>query len=290
VRSSGLRGQCASEIIGRSVLSATSIEAYFRSAAARLYDVLDMPPFYVVLHPTDPAPWFNYARPLEPISGVTPAGNSISEEPSPSALRQAIADLRGVFVNKGLAPRFEFVEEFAPALDGVLLEEGYVEHARMLLLACGPATLRAVPSVPGLKIAALAPEAATTDWQAFLTLQQQGFGEGEAAAVTEADADQFGQGLRAGNQAFVATLNDVPAGVAGFTVPVNGLTELVGITTLQAFRGRGIGAALTAHAARAAFDRGVTTAFLVAENHGAARVYERAGFAAYATALAYGEG
>ena len=53
----------ATEALRLSMLSPTSIETYFRSATARLYETLDVPPFYLVLHPTDPAPWFNYVRP-----------------------------------------------------------------------------------------------------------------------------------------------------------------------------------------------------------------------------------
>jgi predicted GNAT family acetyltransferase len=72
-----------------------------------------------------------------------------------------------------------------------------------------------------------------------------------------------------------------------FTEIHEGVTELVGITTLSPFRRRGIAAALTAYMTLIAFQQGATLVFLIAANAQAGRVYERAGFLPCATRVIY---
>ena len=78
-------------------------------------------------------------------------------------------------------------------------------------------------------------------------------------------------------------------GAMMFTAPLDGLTELAGGTTIAAYRRRGIGAAMIAAAAAAAFERGVEITFLTAASEYASSVFQRAGFQPYATALVYFE-
>jgi predicted GNAT family acetyltransferase len=63
------------------------------------------------------------------------------------------------------------------------------------------------------------------------------------------------------------------------TVPSRGVTEIAGIGVLASHRRRGIATAITARLTADAFAAGVTTAFLTPGDHGAQRVYQRAGFA-----------
>ena len=63
-----------------------------------------------------------------------------------------------------------------------------------------------------------------------------------------------------------------------FLDPQDGLTELVGICTLESHRRRGLAGSLTRTALVAAFARGVFVAFLSAADARAGRVYEAAGF------------
>jgi predicted GNAT family acetyltransferase len=72
-----------------------------------------------------------------------------------------------------------------------------------------------------------------------------------------------------------------------YTAPLDGLTELVGGTTLEAYRRRGIGAAMVAAAAADAFGRGVEIVLLTAASEHASGVFQRAGFRLYGTGLAY---
>jgi predicted GNAT family acetyltransferase len=59
--------------------------------------------------------------------------------------------------------------------------------------------------------------------------------------------------------------------------PHDGLTELTSIGVRDAFRRRGIGAAMAGWLAQAALDRGLSV-FLMAAGPDEARIYARAGF------------
>ena len=72
-----------------------------------------------------------------------------------------------------------------------------------------------------------------------------------------------------------------------FTSPRAGVTELMGIATLEQYRGRGIAAALTAYMASAAFTQGCDLVFLTAVSAAARRAYERAGFHPMGDELTY---
>jgi predicted GNAT family acetyltransferase len=74
-----------------------------------------------------------------------------------------------------------------------------------------------------------------------------------------------------------------PIGV-GSHQPLNGVTEIVGVATLPAYRRRGVGAAVTGALADDAVRRGIRTVFLSAADADVARLYERLGFRRVATA------
>src|ERR1039457_5348120 len=84
-----------------------------------------------------------------------------------------------------------------------------------------------------------------------------------------------------------ARIGSAPVATAMIQPPHDGLTELVGVSTLEAFRRRGIGGFLSFAAVRTAFDRGVSLAFLSAADARAGRVYEAAGFSPAGHSLFY---
>jgi GNAT superfamily N-acetyltransferase len=59
---------------------------------------------------------------------------------------------------------------------------------------------------------------------------------------------------------------------------IDKMSEVVGIGVAEPARRQGIGAALSAAAARAAFSEGASVALLTPGDDNTARVYERAGF------------
>ncbi|TML05000.1 MAG: GNAT family N-acetyltransferase, partial [Actinobacteria bacterium] len=68
-------------------------------------------------------------------------------------------------------------------------------------------------------------------------------------------------------------------GGASWTLVLDQMTEVAGIGVLEDRRRRGIAGALTAEATRQGFLEGARMAVLVPGHEGAARVYERAGYA-----------
>ncbi|MBV9134909.1 MAG: GNAT family N-acetyltransferase, partial [Chloroflexi bacterium] len=74
-----------------------------------------------------------------------------------------------------------------------------------------------------------------------------------------------------------------PVGVGGHN-PLNGITEIVGVGVLPAFRRRGIAAALTRALVDDARRRNIGTVFLSAGDDNVARLYARIGFRTVATA------
>jgi ribosomal protein S18 acetylase RimI-like enzyme len=247
------------------------LQDYLRHSASEAYQSVAVPPFTAFLHPTSVSPWSNYAIPDSAAHGN---------------LAEPIAALQAVFRDRGRQPRLEYIEEFAPELGPALRAAGLYETDRLQLMACTPETARPAATVPGLSIVMFGADGALSDALDLVTAQRQGFEPGHAPTVTEADTRQFLERLGTG-RAVLGRVDDEPAGAAVFTRPFAGVTELVGIATPLAFRGRGIASALTAAATQAAFAQGVELVCLSAANAQAGRVYERVGFQPVATTLFY---
>ncbi|HYN88498.1 MAG TPA: GNAT family N-acetyltransferase [Ardenticatenaceae bacterium] len=248
------------------------LEAYVRHINELQYDTVCLPPFVLFFTPGDPSPYGNYAKPLEPVGGDLGAPLEL---------------LRGEFRGRGRLPRFEFVEQFAPDLAAALAAAGFQEESRLHLMVCTPETFRPAPPVAGLEVMALGPHSPRRDVRALLRVQREGFG---MVGDELQEGDDLPRAMQGGSQAFLARLDGQAVGAGGYQRPYGGVTEVVGIATLEAFRRRGVATALTAAATRMAFDNGVAIAFLTAGDERAGRVYERVGFRPFATMLAYSDG
>jgi predicted GNAT family acetyltransferase len=187
-----------------------------------------------------------------------------------------IEALSAAYSERGRVPRLEWVESRAPGLATALEAAGFACEARLDLMTCTPETLRDVP----------APEGVTLE-----VLEAGDASERELLVTTRASYDDAGEtpddatlGTSVG---VLARVDGEPAGGGQFTVPFDGLTEVAGIGVLPRFRRRGIAAAVTSRLTREAFARGVTLAFLTPGDDDTRRVYERAGYAATSTVLAY---
>jgi ribosomal protein S18 acetylase RimI-like enzyme len=258
------------------MLSHVRLETYMRRAAMLGREAVETPPFVCLFSPHDPLRFFNYAKPLEPVGAEW------------NGLDEALAALRQAFRTRQRMPRLEFIEEFAPDLGPALAAAGFSLEDRYPLLVSTPETLRQTSPIDGLTITTLTPDSPADDLLACLSVQQQGFGEIAGDPPTLADVDDLRANL-AREGAFLARLADVPAGAMMYTAPLDGLTELVGGTTLEAYRRRGIGAAMVAAAAADAFGRDVEIVLLTAASEHASHVFQRVGFRWYGTGLAYAE-
>ena len=121
--------------------------------------------------------------------------------------------------------------------------------------------------------------------QELLSVLHQAFG-GTSAHVTEEEAAQHRQRY-AGLQTFAAQLEGQIVGGGSLTQSYDGLSELAGVGTLEALRGRGVAAAVCAKAVETAFAQGIDLVFLTAGDERAGRVYARVGFQYAGTGLSY---
>jgi GNAT superfamily N-acetyltransferase len=249
------------------------LQDYLREIAIKSYDAVPCSPFTLFFHPNDALIFFNYAIPdgrvVDDFQGVFP-------------------EVRKAFAARNRRARFEFIEEYSPQLARAIASGGFEEESRLHLMLCTPRAFRAAPQVEELNITVLDGRSPLRDAQDFLTTRSAGFEGESAAAATESEAERFVKGVgRSRTTHFLGRMDGKAVGVASYSAPLRGLTEVAGITTIEAYRGQGIGSALTSFAVQEAFGHGVNAAFLSAADQRADRVYRRLGFRATATALAY---
>jgi GNAT superfamily N-acetyltransferase len=250
---------------------AARIQGFLRENARLRYDAVPVPPFTLFLHPASSLPESNYAIPDEPLTAPPPGG---------------LGALRSAFLARARHPRLVFVAACAPALAAACTAAGWLEMAREQLMVVTAPALRPPPPAPGLAIEMLDAGSPLEAVRESLDTNERGFNPGFTERTSEADAVVFREGLVT-SRAFTARLDGQAVAAGMFTTPQAGVTELAGITTLAPFRRRGIGAALTAAMARAAFDSGLDLVFLGTHEEATAHVYERVGFRPCSTLLTY---
>jgi GNAT superfamily N-acetyltransferase len=249
---------------------AARIQACFRENASIGHEAIAVPPFTLFFHGTDKSRDNNFALPEMPVKG---------------AIQDSLRQIQAEFARRGCTPRVQFLEVFAPALPDQLKIAGYYEAKRWPIWVCTPAQLQTVPEVPGLEMVTVSAESSLAEVKEAWDANALGY-DLQAELATNEQAELFREGLTT-SRAFTARLNGQMAG-AGMFNPIHvGVTELVGITTLEPFRRRGIATFLTAFATQAAFAHGANVAFLTPENEPAGRVYERVGYRLYGTMVVY---
>ncbi len=246
------------------------IQAYMRANAAARLETLSVGRFTLFLHPTDTGPDESFAVPNIPMAGEEHA---------------SLSEIESVFAERGRVPCVQFVDSYAPSLASRLQEAGYHERKHWPVLACTRLSLRAPPAVPGLEMVTLSSESSLEDVREGWNVNALGF-DPSAELATDEQADEFRKSLVSA-RAFTARLGGTAVGAGMFVDVRDGLTELMGITTLERYRRRSIATHLTAFATSVAFDLGVEIAFLVAASDEAARVYRRIGYDPIGSFLAY---
>jgi len=247
------------------VADAGRLQQALRVMAAPGRTVVLVPPFTLFLHLSDPMRFLNYAIPDAPVA--------------PDAA--AIEALRAAFRRHNRLPRLEWVEEAAPCLARALTNAGMQEELRTPLMACEPHELvSADASVESLVVAPVVDE----ELRELADLQRAAFGQPSLAPDAEPSDPR-----RGGGGAVLARVAGVPAAAAAWTAPVDGVTEIVGVATGEAWRRRGLAGTVTAAAGRGAFAAGASVCILSPGGETAQRVYERAGFHRVATMLHYSD-
>ncbi|WP_371799287.1 GNAT family N-acetyltransferase [Streptomyces sp. NBC_01707] len=233
------------------------VQSHTRTLALRSPDHLRIGPFTVRHNPDWQLKYANYAIPDQ------------GAEPTAADVQALIAAFR----ERDRMPRLEYLPGGAPAVEPALLAAGFTVENRAPILACSPADLLPPKPVDALVITEPATDA---EFDAAARVQHHGYGGtgepegGEAAWLRNAAAG--------GGVAALATVDGVPAGVGGCSVPVDGLTELAGLAVADAFRRRGIGAALSAHLTATAFARGCRVVWLEPGDADVERIYAGIGY------------
>ncbi|MGW1815092.1 GNAT family N-acetyltransferase [Streptomyces sp. NPDC002125] len=235
----------------------TAIQNYVRTLTLSSPDHYRVGPFTVRHNPGWELKFANYAIPDQ---GAEPTAGDI-------------ADLVTAFREHERLPRLEFLPSWAPAVEPALLAAGFTVESRAPVMACAPDGLLPPKPVDGLRVS----EPVTADeFTAAAAVQHTGFGgeggpdDGEIAWLRGASA---GGGVSA-----LATLDGLPAGAGGCSVPADGIGELAGLAVVEAFRRRGVGAALSAWLTRTAFERGFHTVWLEPGGPDVERVYAGIGY------------
>lgn len=253
----------------------TRIQAQLSAAASENFDTVALSPFTLYINPDSDSPWNNYAIPDEPVTGD---------------MASTIDALCVAFRAQERQPRLEYIDEFTPALAPALAAYGFTEEMHTQLMICTPATYLMAPPSATLHIDRIPDNGSLELFQDLMTVQSRAFGDDNAPRVDVVEADQFRTRF-ASTQFFAAWLTEHQkqsmVSVASLMAPFDGITEIAGIATLQAYRRQGIATALTAHAVQQAFAQGITGVFLTAADAAAGRVYERVGFYTIGTGLAY---
>ncbi|MEU9045777.1 MULTISPECIES: GNAT family N-acetyltransferase [unclassified Kitasatospora] len=199
----------------------------------------------------------------------------------------------------GVPEAFEWVAEQNPELRAAVEAAGLTVHEHPLLVL-GPQDEPAPPPVPaeGVEVrvlAADAPELAEAVAVPHVAFGAPGtaIGAAGAAELAESAARLTADGgvartvqrITDGVTALAAALDGSDVLSAGQYNPVGPVGELVGVGTLPSARRRGLGLAVTAALVAHARANGVRTVFLSASDEDVARIYRRAGFRLFATAL-----
>lgn len=278
--------------------TAERVQASIRAVNAAGREAIEAGDFVLYRHGSSDHPYLNYAVPGEEAArgaqvaaleaGAAPAPDAALEAaaPAPEAGRpdavsppgpawRGLDALRAAFAAHDLRPRLEFVAECAPGLEDALLGAGFEIEDRLPVMTCTRDQARTVLPPDGVTLTPVAPD----DAPAYRILGAEAFGsppptERELAAPPPAGG-------------LLARLDGEPVGIGVHTTVAEGVSEVAGIGVREAFRRRGIAAAITYAAATAAFLEGAELCFLTPGDEGAERVYARAGFTRAGTTMVH---
>ncbi|MFE7564454.1 GNAT family N-acetyltransferase [Kitasatospora sp. NPDC057500] len=257
------------------------IERYYDAVPRSAARVEDFGPLSLFVR--EGAGWPYYARPALGHEGPAATAGDV---------RRVLERQREL----GLPEAFEWVAEHDPLLRAAVEEAGLAVHEHPLLVL-GPR--QEAPAAPGAAavrvLAADDPSLAHALAVPHLAFDEPGTGTGSAGATelaararvlaTDGSAQRVAERIASGHTVLAAAFEDGTPLCAGQHNPVGPVTEVAGVGTLPSARRRGLGLAVTAALVAHARAHGVRTVFLSAADEDVARIYRRAGFRPFATAL-----
>ena len=241
------------------------IEATNTQVTAKQREVIIVGSFQAMINPTTDLTWLNYAVPIAPL------GTS-------AEVAQALVELRHVFRERDRILRFEFTESLWPTLPTALEDAGLRTEARHPMMLCTPTDFQPYQA-SAVQVQLLTPDAHPDILFACVTIPKQCFSlHNTAQAPTTQEINELKEQIYKGMmQGALAYINGIPAGV-GFTLPMLGISELVGVATLPAQRRRGVAKTLCSTLIKDHFQTGGELVWLAAGDAIAQAIYEHIGF------------
>jgi GNAT superfamily N-acetyltransferase len=231
-----------------------SVHAYLRASAVKR--ALRIGPFLALFDEDDPGRYFNYAVPDD---GTEPAVGEVAE-------------LVTVFRDRSRTPRLEYLPRACPAVEPALLAAGFTVEAWVPILTCPP-EYAAAPAVFGIEVILAGSD---DQLRQAADVQAEAYGQ----PMTDHDVARLhGVVDRGGLVALAVDTNTgtgVGAGMCG--PPHRGVSELAAVGVRQAYRRRGIAAAVAASLTRSGLTVGITNPFLMALDETEERIYHRVGY------------
>jgi ribosomal protein S18 acetylase RimI-like enzyme len=250
----------------------TRIQNYLRLRATFDSEVIFRSLFDFYFRPGDLSIQSNYAIPCDPM---------------PYPHDEALSQIYDTFDSRYMTPHVKMIAEIEPGLVALLESARFVVHEKMRVMVCTADALRFPPDRPDLSIQALDQFSPLALIREMLDVNTQGFNPDSMVLATDEEAERFRRMLVKG-RGFTARLwGSSAVGGGMYTDIEDGITELVGISTLLPFRRLGIAAHVTAYMTRVAFAQGADLVFLIAVDDYAARMYQRVGFRPCGTFVSY---
>lgn len=197
----------------------------------------------------------------------------------------ALQAVKNSFHQHQRTARVEFLDALAPTLIPALAQAGFVQTGAATVVVCTPDTYRPAPTMPGLSSVILARDLSPEDIDINLHTSELGFDPFNPRA-RHTEAQLFQETLMT-DRAFLLRLHRQPVAAGMFAEIHQGVTELVGVTTLPQFRRRGFAAYLTGYMTQVAFARQVDLAFIICDDDDVVNVFRHVGYKPCATLLTY---
>ena len=244
---------------------AAQIAAYLRANIGHGQDTARIGPFLATFDASSDNRYRNYAVPDD------------GAEPTAGEVQALIAAFEG----RSRVPRLEYVPELAPAVLPALAGAGFTTEGLLPLMACSHVSLRSPAPIEGVEFALAISDA---DLEIAARTQNDAYGEPETSS---ADVGRLKRTIVRGGAVAIAraAITREALGSGLYSAPIRDVTEIAAVGVRARFRGRGIGAALTALLASDALARGFSGLFLMAAHDAEARVFARVGFETCGTML-----
>ncbi len=253
------------------MITPADIQTYLERSAAKQYQCERIPGFTLCFHPVTDLPFFNYAIP---------------ENVVPSAWESSITEMRDLFLKRKRVPRLEFVLESSPALPRILTETGFRLEEEQQGMVCFPHTFFAPSTPEEISFSDILRTSRDEEIRQFLLLQEEGFTSLSPEPKSSEEISYFRHILGTG-KGCICFWKNLPASVGMHTSPLEGITEILGVTTLKEHRRRGIASALISRIVETCFSKGIHTCYLTAANRDTQYIYGKLGFSPFLTMLSY---